>query len=166
MPHSVLVSQLMIKPNEWPLLPADMDVETALKILRIVTEDKKLLHGHSTPFVMNAQYKLVGFVHLIDLLTQIRPLCSGNNCADKVPRPTTLVSEITIPFAGTVRPADSILKALDIMIEHRVSLAPVIEEDRLEGIIKLSDIFNTVASILFDAEIIDQKEILMRRFSL
>ncbi len=166
MPHSVLVSQLMIKPNEWPLLPADMDVETALKILRIVTEDKKLLHGHSTPFVMNAQYKLVGFVHLIDLLSQIRPLCSGNNCADNVPSPTTLVSEITTPFAGTVRPADSILRALDIMIEHRVSMIPVIEEDRLEGIIKLSAIFNTVASILFDAEIIDQKEILMKRFSL
>ncbi len=92
----------MIKPNEWPLLLADMDVEMALKILRIVAEDKKLLHGYSTPFRMNAQYKLVGFVYLIDLLSQIRPLCR----------------------------------------------------------------FNTVASILFHPEIIDQKEIFMRRFSL
>ena len=166
MPHSVPVSELMIKPNEWPLLSADMDVESAVKILRIVTEDKKLLQGHSTPLVMNSQYKLVGFVHLIDLLSQVRPMCSSSNCADAVARPTALVSEITTPFTVTVRPADSILKALDIMMKHRVSLIPAIEKDRLEGIIKLSNIFNTVASILFDAEIVDQKEILMKRFNL
>jgi len=166
MPHSVLVSELMIKPNEWPLLPADMDVESAIKILRIITEDRKLLHGHSTPLIMDDQYRLIGFVHLIDLLSQVRPLCNRTDCGDKVPMPTTLVREITTPFAGTVPPTDSILKALDIMMEHRVSLTPVIKENRLEGIVKLSDVFNTIASILFDTEIIDQKEILMRRFNL
>ncbi len=40
------------------------------------------------------------------------------------------------------------------------------KEKKLVGIIKLSDIFNKVASLLFDKDIIDQQEMLMRRFHL
>lgn len=58
-----------------------MDVETALRILSIITENKKSVHGLSTSFVMNAEYRLVVFVHLIDLLSQIRPLCRFNTVA-------------------------------------------------------------------------------------
>ena len=49
MPHSVPVSQLMISPNEWPLLSVDADVESAIKILRINTEDSKATPGTLYP---------------------------------------------------------------------------------------------------------------------
>jgi CBS domain-containing protein len=76
------------------------------------------------------------------------------------------IREIVVPFAATVEATDSMMTALDIMMEHRISLIPVLKEKKLIGIIKLSDIFNTVASLLFDKQILDQKEVLMRRFHL
>ena len=62
MPHSMPVSKLMINRNEWPQLRADTDIRTAIKILRIVTEEKKLEHGHSTPLILDENYNLLGFV--------------------------------------------------------------------------------------------------------
>lgn len=166
MPHSVPVSKLMISPKEWPLLLADADVESAIKILRINTEDSKLLQGHSTPLVVDSQYNLLGFVHLIDLLRIIKPLCQVTDAPCELEKATMPVREIVVPFAGSVAADDSIMKALDIMMEHRVALIPVLKNQRLVGIIKLSDIFNTVASLLFDKDIVDQHEMLMKRFHL
>ncbi len=166
MPHSVPVSQLMISPNEWPLISADADVESAIKILRINTEDSKLLQGHSNPLVLDSDYRLLGFVHLIDLLRIIKPLCKVLDDPCEIDKATMSIREIVVSFAATVEATDSMMTALDIMMEHRISLIPVLKEKKLIGIIKLSDIFNTVASLLFDKQILDQKEVLMRRFHL
>ena len=72
MPHSVPVSKLMIPRNEWPQLRAETTIADAIKVLRIVTEDRKLEHGHSTPLVLDDNYDLLGFVHLSDLLKSVR----------------------------------------------------------------------------------------------
>ena len=72
MPHSVPVSKLMIPRNEWPQLRAEATIADAIKALRIVTEDRKLEHGHSTPLVLDDNYDLLGFVDLSDLLKSVR----------------------------------------------------------------------------------------------
>jgi CBS domain-containing protein len=156
----------MISPNEWPLLLNEADVESAIKILRINTEDSKLLQGHSTPLVLDGEYNLLGFVHLIDLLRVVKPLCQVSDAPCEIEKATMPVRSLVVPFAGQVEATDSIMMALDIMMEHRISLIPVLKEKKLVGIIKLSDIFNAVASLLFDKDIIDQQEMLMRRFHL
>jgi hypothetical protein len=58
MPHSVPVLKLMVPRNEWPQLRADATVGEAIEMLRIITEDKKLEHGHSTPLVLDDTYHL------------------------------------------------------------------------------------------------------------
>ncbi len=67
MPHSVPVSKVMTPPNQWPQIRGEADVCTAVKLLRIITEDEKLEHGHS-PLIMDEDFNLMGFVHLSDLL--------------------------------------------------------------------------------------------------
>jgi CBS domain-containing protein len=148
MPHSVPVSKLMTPPGQWPLIRSDADVYTAIRILRIMTEDDKLEHGHS-PLIMDESFNLLGFVHLTDLLKAIKPLWANEAKKDQVPCPPP-VKDLVIPFAGSVSPEDSILKALDIMMEHTVSMAPVMKDGKLAGMIRLSDIFNEVAALLFD----------------
>jgi len=146
------VSKLMINRNEWPQLRADTDIRTAIKILRIATEDKKLEHGHSTPLVLDDNYNLLGFVRLTDLLKSVRHLCEKTDepCElDKAVRP---VKDLVIPFKGSVKEDDSILKALDVMMDDDVSLVPVMKDGKLLAIVKLSDIFNTVAALLFDEQ--------------
>ena len=166
MPHSVPVTKLMIRASEWPLLRADATVRECIKFLRIVTEEKKLTHGHATPLVLDESYNLIGFVHLVDLLKSVRHLCGVTEAPCELDEATAVVRDLAVPFAGSVGPTDSILTALDIMMDHGVSLVPVMEDHKLMGIIKLSDIFTMVASLLFDEEIIEEKEILIRRFRL
>ena len=76
---------------------------------------------------MDENYNLLGFVHLIDLLKAIRPLCDKPDEPCELPEATTKLKELVVPFAGAVHPDDSILKALDIMMDHNVSQAPVME---------------------------------------
>lgn len=164
MPHSVPVSKVMTPPNQWPQIRGEADVCTAVKLLRIITEDEKLEHGHS-PLIMDEDFNLMGFVHLSDLLKSIRNLWEkqeggGLNECPAYPQ----VKELVVPFAGSVGPEDSILKALDIMMEHTVSMVPVMKNGKLEGMIKLSDIFNEVAAILFDEEDPEERRRLLRDF--
>lgn len=162
MPHSMPVSELMINRNEWPQLRADTDVRTAIKILRIVTEDKKLEHGHSTPLVLDENYRLLGFIRLTDLLKSVRPLCDRTEQPCELDDAVRPVRDLVIPFKGSVQVDDSILKALDIMMDNDVSLVPVMKDGELQGIIKLSDIFNTVSALLFDEQDPDERHRLLR----
>lgn len=166
MPHSVPVTKLMIRASEWPLLRADATVRECIKFLRIVTEEKKLTHGHATPLVVDQSFNLIGFVHLVDLLKAVRHLCGFTEAPCELDKATTVIRDLAVPFAGSVGPHDSVLAALDIMMDHGVSLVPVMEDHKLIGIIKLSDMFTMVASLLFDEEIMEEKEILIRRFHL
>jgi CBS domain-containing protein len=158
MPHSFPVSKLMTNPKQWPQLRGNADISSAIKILRIMSEDVKLEHGHSTPLVFDENYKLLGFVHLLDLLGSIRHLCDKSDVPcelDKAQRP---VKEIVTAFSFSVAPDDTILKALDLMIEHGVSLAPVLEGDKFVGMVKLSDIFGTLAALLFDTDSPEERQ--------
>jgi len=164
MPHSMPVSKLMIHPNEWPQIRGDADVSTTIKILRIVSEDKKLEHGHSTPLVFDENYKLLGFVHLVDLLRSIRHLCGNPNEPYELGKAVQAVKDIVTPFAGSVRPEDSILKALDLIMNQGVSLIPVLDDGKLVGMIKLSDIFGTIAALLFDEKSPEERQRLLRAY--
>jgi CBS domain-containing protein len=164
MPHSVPVSKLMIPRNEWPQFRAETTIGDAIKVLRIVTEDRKLEYGHSTPLVLDDNYDLLGFIHLSDLLKSVRHYCLQPERPCELDKATTRLRELVVRFAGTVEENDSILKALDIMTDHRVSLVPVMREGKLKGLIKLSDIFNTMASLLFDEQDPDERDRLVKHF--
>ncbi len=166
MPHSVPVSKLMTLPREWPQMRAETDVSTAIKILRIISEEQKLEHGHSTPLVMDENFQLLGFVHLTDLLRNVRHLCDKSDQPCDLGKATTPLRDLVTPFAASVEPQDSILKALDVMMDHGVSLVPVLEAGKLQGLIKLSDIFSVVASLLFDESDSEEKHRLLRDFHL
>jgi CBS domain containing-hemolysin-like protein len=164
MPHSVPVSKLMIPRNEWPQLRAETTIGDAIKVLRIVAEDRKLEHGHSTPLVLDDNYDLLGFVHLADLLKSVRHLCLQPERPCELDKAIEPLRELVVPFAGKVEENDGILKALDIMMDHRVSLVPVMGEGKLKGLIKLSDIFNTVASLLFDEQDPEERSRIVKHF--
>ena len=152
MPHSVPVEEIMINPRDWTLLRADTPIKVAIGILRILSEDKKLERGHSTPLVLDDEYNLLGLIRLTDLLRSVRYLCDLPDKACKLDQALRPVSDLAIPFPDSVEPEDSILKSLDIMLDHGVSLVPVLKDEKLTGIVQLNDIFDVVAALLFDEE--------------
>ena len=151
MPHSVPVSRLMTKPGEWPQIRSKTLIKDAIRILRILTEDRKIERGH-IPLVFDDNYKLLGLVRLTDLLRSVRHLCEADDKACDLGKAISPVEELVIPFPGVVKPDDSILAAIDIMTNHGVQIVPVMENDKLKGLVKLSDIFDEVAALLFDED--------------
>lgn len=152
MPHSVPVSKLMSNPGSWPQLRADAEIRDAIKLLRILSEDEKLEQGRSTPLVFDDDYNLIGIVRLTDLLQNVRHLCDQKEGSCDLGDAVRPIRDIVKPFPGHVSPTDSILKALDIMIDNSVTLVPVLQDGKLVGMLKLGDIFNSISAILFDAE--------------
>jgi len=142
----------MVHRNEWPQLRSGTTIKNAIRILRILTEEKKLEHGHSTPLVLDDDYNLLGMIRLIDLLRNVRHLCEAEDKACDLGKAVNPVSDLVIPFPDSVSPDDSILDALDIMTNHGVSQVPVLKDGKLQGIIQLADVFDTVAALLFDEE--------------
>jgi predicted transcriptional regulator len=77
---------------------------------------------------------------------------------------TAPVRELVVPFAGTVEENDSIVRALDIMMDHCVSLVPVMGEGKLKGLVQLSDIFSTIATLLFDVQDLEERGRLVKHY--
>lgn len=152
MPHSVPVSRLMIDRNAWPQLRASTKVKDAMGILRIQSEDEKITHGHSTPLVLDDQYHLLGLITLVDLLKSVRHLCDQTDEPCELGKADRPVSELVKPFPATVTPEDSIMAALDIILKSGISMVPVEREGKFVGMVKLADVFNTLAALLFDEE--------------
>jgi CBS domain-containing protein len=165
MPHSMPISKLMVPCNEWPQLRAETDVCSAIRLLRIISEEKKLEHGHSTPLIFDENFRLLGFIHLADLLKSIRSSWEKSERACEVEREALpQVQDLVVPFAGTVNVTDNIVTALNIMMEHNVSLVPAFHDGKLEGMVKLSDVFTTVAALLFDEDDPEERHRLFRDF--
>ncbi len=162
MPHSIPVSKIMTPPRDWPLINGDFTVKEAVMFLRIVSEDAKLEHGHSIPLILGSEGKVIGFVRLTELVKALKHLCDGTlepGCVGSDGEP---VRDLAVEFAGEVGPDDSIMKALDIMISNNVSIVPVIVEGKLEGVIKLADAFGEVVAALFDEQISEDRDRLLR----
>ena len=49
-------------------------------------------------------------------------------------------------------------------MDHCVSLLPVMGEGKLKGLVQLSDIFSTVATLLFDVQDIEERGRLVKHY--
>jgi CBS domain-containing protein len=147
----------MKSPKDWTLLRAHTPIGDAIGMLRILNEEEKLGRGHVTPLVLDDDYRLLGLIRLTDLLRSVRHLCDDPDKVCKLDQADAPICDLVKPFPGSVKPQDGILKALDIMLAHGVSIVPVLEEYQLCGIVILGDIFNTVAALLFDANKADER---------
>jgi CBS domain-containing protein len=60
----------------------------------------------------------------------------------------TPVSEVMSPIKATVDVNDSLAKALFLMVREGVSRMPVMAEEKVVGIIRLSDLFQEVSGFV------------------
>ena len=60
----------------------------------------------------------------------------------------TAVSEVMSPIEVTVNTGDSLAKALFLMIKEDLGRMPVMQEHKVVGIIRLSDLFREVADFV------------------
>ncbi len=141
-----------IMTTEFPTLLPETPLIDAIRIFR----ESSRQHGRRLfgIIVTDKNRHLVGMLSMYDILLYVRPKhiqvwgamedleVSGLIDAAGSRLKSILVGDIMTPEVITVGPQVDLLMVLDIMIKKHVRRLPVVEEQRIIGIIYISDLFN------------------------
>lgn len=165
MPHEKKVKELMIPLTDYPHIPYWFTIRQAISIAQRAASG---LEGKSEPttlLVFDEKYQLMGSLTMEDLIRGIEK--KFGSPSKYLPKdwdtPVFLeglfsesikveaqkpVGEIMSPVKETVGPADSIIKAVYLMISQNLRLLPVIDQGTVKGVIRLNEIFNEIATLV------------------
>jgi CBS domain-containing protein len=160
------VKDLMIPLEDYPHVPHWFTLRQAMAILR---EAAITFEGQFEPLavlVFDEKFQLMGILSLRDIIKGLEPRLLyekitlaqaegelpgslrglfGPELQRASQRP---VSEFMKPNEATINADDSIAKALFLMIREKVSRLPVLQDDKLAGMIRLSDLFIEISDIV------------------
>jgi len=159
------VKDLMIPLEDYPHIPYWFTLRQAMAIVR---EAAIKFEGSFEPravLVFDEKYQLMGILTLRDIIKGLEPNFLKETSLVKMdPSLTVLlgdllgpqmkehsqrpVSEVMSPIQATVDGNAPIAKALYLMIKENVGLMPVIQDSKVTGMIRLSDLFNEVATLV------------------
>jgi CBS domain-containing protein len=151
------LKDLIIPLSEYPHMPYWGTLREAIVQLNVAYET-----GHHAVLVFDEAYKLVGMLFQKDILKGLEPKFA-QHYEDGVPifwddllktgsgkqlaRP---VSEFMSKATFTISVNDCILKASHIMLEEESHLLPVMEGDKLIGVLRMIDLFHEITKIVLD----------------
>ena len=170
MPYTKKVADLMIRLEDYPHIPHWYTLRQAMAIVREAAIKFEGTFEPRSVLVFDEKYHLLGILTLQDIIRGLTPkLLQGavskvqaaldldSVVADleadisgpKVKEASeTPVSEVMSPIKATVDADDSLAKALFLMVKEGVSRMPVMAEEKVVGIIRLSDLFQEVSGFV------------------
>ena len=155
------VKDLMIPLEDYPHIPYWFTLRQAMAIIREAAVKFEGAFEPRAVLVFDEKYQLMGILTLRDIIKGLEPKFLQETSLVKMdPSLTVLmgghlgnmraasqrpVSEVMSPIQATVDGSAPIVKALYLMIKENVGLMPVIQESKVAGMIRLSDLFNEIA---------------------
>ena len=147
------VKDLVIPLTDYPHMPYWGTLKEAIVQLNVVYET-----GHNTVLIFDEAYKFVGMLLQADILKGLEPKFAQHfkkgfpvswddllksEGQKRLARP---VKEFMSGVAATVDAQDSILKASHIMLGEDAYLLPVMEGDKLIGVVRMGDLFHEITN--------------------
>ncbi len=138
--------------TDFQTIPPDTTIAEAIRIFKELggDEDRRRVFGM---MVTDEREKLLGMISMYDILLLMRPK-HIHVWADMTDIDVTgliestcertksiLVKDIMTSDVVTVSPETHLFVILDIMIKRHIRRIPVMEGDRIEGIVYISDLF-------------------------
>jgi CBS domain-containing protein len=159
------VKDLMIPLEDYPHIPYWFTLRQAMAIVR---EAAIKFEGSFEPravLVFDEKYQLLGMLTLRDIIRGLEPRFMHETTLIKGdPNLTVLmgdlfgpgmreasqkpVSEVMSPIKVTVQGSDLLAKAIFMMIQENVGLMPVIQDGKVAGMIRLSDLFKEISDMV------------------
>ena len=152
------VKDLMIPLEDYPHVPHWFTLAQTVIIFR---EGAIKFEGSFEPravLVFDEKYHLLGLLTLKDIVRGLEGDILGPGAESlawndvvgpelhrQAEKP---VSEAMSPFKITMDINDSLVKALAVMVQEEVEKIPVLEENKVAGMIRLSDIFREISRAL------------------
>jgi Mg/Co/Ni transporter MgtE len=168
------VEEIMVKLTDYPHIPYWMSVRDAIAMIHSVYDEKLGLGENRMVLVFDESYQLLGILRLKNLLAGIEPkflrkddksryqglthddyaglsaLVEGTfseNCKKEAEKP---VSEVMTPIKATVDINDSVVKAAFTMLQAEYNLIPVMDGEKVAGVLRMSDVFNELTKIVME----------------
>jgi len=151
------LKDLIIPLSEYPHIPYWGTLREAIVQLNVAYES-----SHHAVLVFDEAYKLVGMLFQKDILQGLEPKFA-QHYEDGVPifwdsllktgsekQLGRQVKEFMSKAKFTIGVNDSILKASHIMLQEDTHLLPVMDGDRLIGVLRMSDLFHEITKIVLD----------------
>jgi CBS domain-containing protein len=165
MSNTKRVKELMIPLEDYPHIPYWFTLRQAMAIVR---EAAIKFEGSFEPraiLVFDEKYQLMGMLTLRDIIKGLEPRFMHETALVKSdPNLTVLmgdlfgpgmreasqkpVSEVMSPIKITVQGSDPIAKALFLMIKEGVGVMPVIQDSKVAGMVRLSDLFKEISDMV------------------
>ena len=151
------VKDLIIPLTDYPHMPYWGTLREAIAQLNVSYET-----GHHTVLVFDEAYKLVGMLLEKDILQGLEPKFAQHH-ENGVPilwdeilksgaeaRLGRSIKEFMSEVKSTIDAEDKILKASHIMLNDKVFLLPVMEGDRLIGVVRMGDLLHEITNALLE----------------
>jgi len=149
------VKDMVIPLSEYPHMPYWATLREAIAQLNVAFET-----GHHTVLVFDEAYNLVGMLLQKDILRGISPKFAEHyeagvpifwdtlleSGAEK--RLAEPIKELMSDAEVTLDAEDGLLKASHIMVHEDAYLLPVMEGDKLIGVVRMGDIFQQITNAL------------------
>lgn len=165
MPNDKTVRDLMIPLEDYPHIPYWFTLRQAMAIIREATIKFEGAFEPRAVLVFDEKYQLMGMLTLRDIITGLEPrflqetsfvkmdpslaILMGDLFGPKMRKASQRpVSEVMSPIQATVSGDSPIVKALYLMIKENVGLIPVIQDDKVAGMVRLSDLFAEIATVV------------------
>jgi CBS domain-containing protein len=159
MSYEKRVKDLMIPLEDYPHVPYWFTLGQAVMIVR---ETAIKFEGSFEPravLVFDEKYGLLGILTLKDIVRGLEGDILGGpggaalawedlvgpELKRQAQKP---VSEVMSPFKVTVAGSDSLVKALSLMLQEKVERIPVLEDNKVVGLIRLADLFKEISEAL------------------
>lgn len=151
------VKDLVIPLTDYPHMPYWGTLKEAIAQLNVSFET-----GHHTVLVFDEAYKLVGMLLEKDILQGLEPKFAKHHengvpilwdeilksgAEERLGRP---IKEFMSEVKSTIDANDNALKASHIMLNDKVFLLPVMEGDKLIGVVRMGDLLHEITTALLN----------------
>ncbi|MBM4289682.1 MAG: CBS domain-containing protein [Deltaproteobacteria bacterium] len=159
MPQEKKVKDLMFPLEDYPHIPYWFTLTQAVVIVREAAIKFKGSFEPRAVLVFDEKYNLLGLLTLKDILRGLEidllEKSGGGEISwadlvgqDLQQQAQKQVSEVMSPFRVSVSVEDSLVKALTLLLQETVEKIPVLEGDKVVGLIRLADLFQEISGAL------------------
>ena len=165
MPDQKTAKDLMIRLEDYPHIPYWFTLRQAMAIVREAAVKFEGTFEPRAVLVFDEKYQLMGILTLRDIIKGLEPgFLKETDLVKADPSLTVMmddlfgpgltetsqkpVSEVMSPIKVTTQGGDPLAKALFLMIKENVGLMPVIQDNKVAGMIRLSDLFKEISDLV------------------
>ncbi len=169
------VKDVMIPITDYPHIPYWFNIRQAIAMVKAAAAEPDIRVEPRFVLVFDEKYQLLGFLGFKEMLRGIEPRflrrpaaahfqgaraydldtglsllwkdLFGRGCKEEAQKP---VSDIMTPVKATVKAEDPIVKAAYTMVQADLEIIPVMEDNKVVGIVRMDDIFQEITTAVLE----------------